>query len=71
MRRVQVFLGDEELAFLDRAVRQTYGSASTKDRLQALQDTAGTWSDRPFTGAQHVDAIRGDLNERLRMLGME
>ena len=86
MRRIQVYLGDEEHALLDRvaratgdsrselirrAVRRTYGSASTKDRLQALRDTAGTWSDRPFTGAQYVDAIRGDLNERLRKLGLE
>ncbi len=86
MRRIQVNLGDDEHALLDRvaratgdsrselirrAVRHTYGTASTKKKLQALQDTAGTWSNRQFTGAQYVDAIRGDLNDRLRKLGME
>ena len=86
MRRTQVYLGDEELALLDRAVcatgasrselirravRQTYGTMSTEQKLQALQETAGAWSDRQVTGAQYVDATRGDLNERLRKLGLE
>ena len=86
MRRMQVYLGEDELELLDRAaratrasrselirrtVRQTYRTASTEEKLQALQDTAGLWSDRPFTVAQYVDAIRGDLNERLRKLGLE
>lgn len=92
MRRVQVNLGDEDFALLERAVRATDASRSelirravrqayettataekmsTVERLQALRKTAGAWSDRQLTGAQYVDAVRGDLNERLRKLGME
>ncbi len=86
MRRTQVNLGDEELALLDqaaratgasrselirRAVRHTFGTVPTADKLQALSASAGLWADRRFTGAEYVDAIRGDLNERLRKLGLE
>lgn len=86
MGRTQVYLGDEELEFLDRAaratgasrselirraVRRAYGTLSTADKLLAIEATAGAWSDRGFTGAEYVDAIRGDLNERLRKLGLE
>ena len=86
MRRMQVYLGDDELELLDRAaratgasrselirraIRRTYGTVSKADKLRALEASAGTWSDRPFTGAEYVDAIRGDLNERLRKLGLE
>ncbi len=84
--RTQVYLGDEELALLDqagratgasrselvrRAVRSTFGARSTGDRLAALRSGAGLWKDRDFSGAQYVDAIRGDVNERLRRLGLE
>jgi hypothetical protein len=41
------------------------------DKLRALQASAGSWADRDFTGAEYVDAIRGDLNVRLRRLGLE
>ena len=86
MRRTQVYLGDDELELLDRAaratgasrselirraIRRTYGTVSKADKLRALEASAGTWSDRPFTGAEYVGAIRGDLNERLRRLGLE
>lgn len=86
MRRTQVNLGDEELALLDhaariagasrselirRAVRRTFGAMSTADKLRALRASAGLWSDRPFTGAEYVDAIRGDFNERLRRLDVD
>ena len=77
MRRIHVNLGDDELALLDRvagatgdspselirrAVRQTYGTMSKEERLQALQETAGAWSDCQVSGAQYVDVTRGDLN---------
>ena len=86
MTRVQIHLADEELELLDRAsrvtgasrselvrraVRQTYGERSTEERLAALRRSGGTWKDRSFTGAEYVDTIRGDLNERLRRLGLE
>ena len=86
MPRIHVNLEDDELALLDRvaratgdsrselirrAVRQTHGTMSTEEKLEALKETAGAWSDCQVTGAQYVDATRGDLNERLRRLGME
>ena len=86
MARTQVYLGDEELALLDaaaratgasrsalirRAVRRTFGTLSKADKLRALEASAGSWSGRNFTGAEYVDAIRGDLNQRLRALGLE
>jgi len=86
VRRFHVSLGDGEHALFDRvaratgdsrselirrAVRQTYGTMSTEEKLEALQETAGAWSDCQVAGAQYVDATRGDLNERLRKLGME
>jgi len=85
VKRTQVYLGDAELALLDnavritgasrselirRAVRRTFGTMSTTDKLQALDAAAGLWADRSFTGAEYVDAIRGDLDERLRNLGL-
>ena len=86
MKRIQVYLGDQELALLDaaasatgasrselirRAVRRTFGTMSTTDKLRALRASAGLWSDRGFTGAEYVDAVRGDLNVRLRNLGLD
>lgn len=81
-----MYLGEAELDALDRAaretgasrselirraVRRTYGRPSLEERLDAVRRTAGIWADRPFTGAEYVDAIRGDLNERLRRLGFD
>jgi Arc/MetJ-type ribon-helix-helix transcriptional regulator len=86
MGRTQVYLGTEELELLDRvaratgasrselirrAVRSTYGETSKADKLQALETSAGSWRGRRFTGAEYVDAIRGDLSERLSRLGLE
>lgn len=88
MSRTQIYLGDDERALLERAslatgastselirraIRSTFGRALTKEeKLRALQASAGIWKDRPFTGAEYVDAIRGgDMNEGLRRLGVE
>lgn len=56
-----------------RAVRSAYGKRvlSTEERVDAIRASAGIWKDRPFTGAEYVDAIRGDLNDRLRKLGID
>lgn len=85
MGRTQIYLGDEELALLDRAsaatgasrselvrraVRNLYGDKSKQDRLTALRASAGTWTGRSFSGAEYVDAIRGDLNKSLRERGL-
>jgi hypothetical protein len=78
--RTQIHLGTEEIELLDRAaretgasrselirraVRTTFGQGATSDRLRALERSAGSWSERDFTGREYVDGIRGDLNARL------
>ncbi len=86
MGRTQVYLGDDELELLDRAaratgasrselirraVRSTFGEKTKAERLRAIGASAGSWRGRRLTGAEYVDALRGDLNERLRRLGVE
>lgn len=85
MGRTQIYLGEEELALLDRAatetgasrselirraIRRTFGAGSRDARLDALLQSAGSWKRRSFTGSEYVDALRGDLNERLRRVGL-
>ncbi len=86
MARVQIYLGSEEIALLDRAseltgasrselvrraVRRTFGETTKADKLRALHASAGSWRGRRVDGAAYVDAIRGDLDERLGRLGLE
>jgi Arc/MetJ family transcription regulator len=84
--RTQIYLGEEELELLDqaaqatgasrsalirRAVRESFGTTTKADKLQALRASAGSWKGRDFTGAEYVDATRGDLNDRLHRLGLQ
>jgi Arc/MetJ-type ribon-helix-helix transcriptional regulator len=86
MRRTQVYLGQDELGLLDhaaaetgasrselirRAIRKTFGQESEEARLETLRRKAGSWKRRRFNGSEYVDALRGDLNERLRRIGLE
>jgi hypothetical protein len=86
MGRTQIYLGDDELELLDRAaeltgasrselirraVRNTFGAQTKAEKLRALEASAGSWTGRRFTGAEYVDAVRGDLAERLQRLGLE
>ncbi len=86
MARAQIHLGEAELELLDRvaqatgasrselvrrAIRSTFGERTKAEKLQALTASAGSWRGRTFTGAEYVDAARGDLDERLRRLGLE
>ncbi len=83
--RTQVYLGEVEIEILDRvaratgasrselirrAVRHTFGESTAAERRRALAASAGSWSGRRLTGADYVDALRGDLNERLRRTGV-
>ena len=83
--RTQIYLGDEDIALLDRvsaetgasrselvrrAVRNTFGERTADERLQALRASAGAWANRSFTGAEYVDSIRGDLTRDLRRRGL-
>jgi len=38
---------------------------SKADRTAALKRSAGAWQDREFSGADYVDAIRGNLDAEL------
>lgn len=83
MGRTQVYLGDEELALLERAsqvtgasrselirraVRESYGDATAEERLRGLTESAGSWKNRSFSGADYIDSLRSDLNKRLHSL---
>jgi Arc/MetJ-type ribon-helix-helix transcriptional regulator len=84
--RTQIYLGQEELGLLDRAaaetgasrselirraIRQTFGEESQEARLDALRRSAGSWKRRSLDGAEYVDALRGDMNDRLRRMGLD
>ncbi|MFN0153299.1 MAG: CopG family transcriptional regulator [Gaiella sp.] len=87
MVRTQVYLSQNELDLLDRteretgasrselirrAVRAAFGRDEARDeRLEALGRGVGIWRTRQTTGADYVDSIRRDLNERLARLGLE
>ena len=85
MQRTQVYLGADDLELLDReaartgasrselirrAIREWYGAKDWHDRRAALRASAGAWSHRAETGADYVEARRGDLTERLKRLGL-
>ena len=83
MQRAHIYLSDDDIELLDRAASRTGASRSElirrairarygdnwEARIAALKASAGAWSDRPFTGEEYVDAVRGDLNECLERLG--
>ncbi|MBW3606447.1 MAG: ribbon-helix-helix domain-containing protein [Actinobacteria bacterium] len=86
MQRTQVYLSEEDVEALDRAVAQTgasrselirrairrqYTTQSAEERIESLERSFGAWRDRDDSGAEYVDAIRGDLNDRLPRLGLE
>lgn len=85
MARTQIYLGEAELELLERAerstgasrselirraVRSSYGELSAEQRIEKLHRSAGIWSDRHQTGAEYVDELRGDLDSRLRRMGL-
>lgn len=84
MQRTQVYLRDEELDLLDRAaertgasrselirraIRERYGTRGWETRRAALLASSGSWAGQTSTGEEYVDAVRGDLRERLDRLG--
>ena len=85
VQRTQIYLDVVEQRLLDeaakrtgasrselirRAIRTQYQQSAPVSRLAALRASAGAWSDRPGTGADYVDARRGDLNSRLERVGL-
>lgn len=86
VHRTQIYLDDHEMALLTqesartgasrselirRAVRTQYGADTPEGRLAALRASAGTWSDRSGTGAEYVEELRGDLDQRLAQIGLQ
>lgn len=86
MNRTQIYLRDEEVELLERAgtvtgasrselirraIHHTFGRTTKSEKLRALARSAGSWEDGTVTGAEYVDRVRGDLNQRLRRLGLE
>jgi Arc/MetJ-type ribon-helix-helix transcriptional regulator len=63
--------GASRSELIRRAVRLAFGDRTKDERLRALDASAGSWRGRDFTGSEYVDAIRGDLSERLRRLGVD
>jgi Arc/MetJ-type ribon-helix-helix transcriptional regulator len=83
VQRTQIYLDDQEVSALDaaavrtgasrselirRAVRAQYGEQPQASRLESLRASAGAWTGREYTGAEFVDSIRGDVNDRLARL---
>jgi len=83
--RKQIYLGDEEVDLLARAeletgasrselirraIRFSYGAANVADRVGVLRTTSGAWKSRQVSGADQVESLRGDLDERLKRLGL-
>ena len=84
--RTQIYLGDDEIALLERVERTTgasrselirraihtaYAGAPADERIAALLETAGAWSGRQETGAEIVETLRSGLDSRLQALGLE
>ena len=75
MVRTQIYLSDTDIERLDREVARTgrtrsrlirdaiaraYGhQADIEEFERVLRANAGVWHDRPFTGQEYVDALRG------------
>lgn len=85
MVRTQIHLGDAEIKLLDavaassgasrselirRAIRAQYGTADRAERLAGLRRSGGSWRGRSYTGAEYVEAIRGDADARRARLGL-
>jgi hypothetical protein len=61
--------GASRSELIRRSVCEAFRLKTKADRTRALRASAGSWKGRSFTGAEYVDARRGDLNVRLRRLG--
>ena len=62
--------GASRSKLIRRAVRSTFGEKTKAERTRALEESAGAFHGRRLTGADYVDVLRGDLNERLKRQGL-
>lgn len=85
VHRTQIYLDDHEVALLTqesartgasrselirRAVRTQYGVDTPEGRLGALRASAGTWRDRSGTGADYVEKLRSELDQRWEQVSL-
>lgn len=75
MQRTQIYLSDRDLSRLDResersgrtrsrlirdAIDRAYSDQVDVEEFErVLRASTGAWKNRPFTGAEYVDAVRG------------
>lgn len=48
-----------------RAIERSYGSVSSREMLDALDDSFGQWSGRDGDGAAYVEGLRRGMARRL------
>lgn len=48
-----------------RALDRTYGTKRHRDRIRALDDSFGAWTDLEVDGASYVDGMRRGMAQRL------
>lgn len=48
-----------------RALDRTYGTKKHHDRIHALDESFGAWSDRDDDGAEYVENLRRGMERRL------
>ena len=78
--RTQITLTDEQYArllaesrrtglgladLMRRAVERVYGSTGPDDTLRALDQSFGSWGDRPVDGLSYVEDLRPGMARRL------
>jgi Ribbon-helix-helix protein, copG family len=57
--------GASRAELIRRAVRLLYGEPTASDRAAALHTSAGAWAERNYTGADYVEAARGEANSKV------
>ena len=83
MHRTQIYLNEDEKEALDLAAKQTgasraelirrairllYGKPTAGGRAAAMHLSAGAWAERNYTGADYVEAARGEANAKVSSL---
>jgi len=69
LRQAAARTGASRSELIRRAIRGQYGARSLEARLAGLRESAGTLEHLEMTGAEYVEAVRGDLNEGLKRVG--
>lgn len=65
LRRESERTGVGLAALVRRALDRAYEPVDADELLRALDESFGTWSERPDDGAAYVDRLRPGMSERL------